>query len=50
MIKINMLGEYNIGGDAFELERLIEDCGITLDSTFSGNSCYDNFANSHTAD
>ena len=48
--KINMLGEYNIGGDAFELERLIEDCGITLISTFSGNSCYDNFANSHTAD
>jgi nitrogenase molybdenum-iron protein alpha chain len=48
--KINMLGEYNIGGDAFELERLLEDCGITLISTFSGNSSYDYFANSHTAD
>ncbi len=48
--KINMLGEYNIGGDAFEIERLFEDCGITLISTFSGNSSYDNFANSHTAD
>jgi nitrogenase molybdenum-iron protein alpha chain len=45
-----MLGEYNIGGDAFEIERLFEDCGITLISTFSGNSSYDNFANSHTAD
>jgi nitrogenase molybdenum-iron protein alpha chain len=48
--KINLLGEYNIGGDAFEIERLFEDCGLTLISTFSGNSCYDNFANSHTAD
>ncbi|MEW6657843.1 MAG: nitrogenase molybdenum-iron protein alpha chain [Thermodesulfobacteriota bacterium] len=48
--KINMLGEYNIGGDAFEIERLFDDCGVTLISTFSGNSSYDNFANSHTAD
>ena len=48
--KINLLGEYNIGGDAFEIERLFEDCGITLISTFSGNSSYDQFANSHTAD
>jgi nitrogenase molybdenum-iron protein alpha chain len=48
--KINMLGEYNIGGDAFELERLFEDCGITLVASFSGNSSYDYFANSHTAD
>ena len=48
--KINMLGEYNIGGDAFEIERLFEDCDISLISTFSGNSSYENFANSHTAD
>jgi nitrogenase molybdenum-iron protein alpha chain len=48
--KINLLGEYNIGGDAFEIERLFEDCGFTLISTFSGNSSYDYFANSHTAD
>jgi nitrogenase molybdenum-iron protein alpha chain len=48
--KINLLGEYNIGGDAFEIERIFEDCGLTLVSTFSGNSSYDYFANSHTAD
>ncbi len=48
--KINMLGEYNIGGDAFEIERLFELCGFTLISTFSGNSSIDAFANSHTAD
>jgi nitrogenase molybdenum-iron protein alpha chain len=48
--KINMLGEYNIGGDAFEIERLLDLCGFTLISTFSGNSSIDKFANSHTAD
>jgi nitrogenase molybdenum-iron protein alpha chain len=48
--KINLLGEYNIGGDAFEIERLFKDCGVTLISTFSGNSSYEYFANSHTAD
>ncbi|MBS1875928.1 MAG: nitrogenase component I subunit alpha [Acidobacteria bacterium] len=48
--KINLLGEYNIGGDAFVLEELFERCGVTLVSTFSGNSTYDAFANSHMAD
>jgi nitrogenase molybdenum-iron protein alpha chain len=48
--KINLLGEYNIGGDAFEIERLFEACGLTLVATFSGNSSIEDFANSHTAD
>ncbi|MCM0756375.1 nitrogenase molybdenum-iron protein alpha chain [Desulfovibrio aminophilus] len=48
--RITMLGEYNIGGDAFEIERLLEKCGITLVATFSGNSTYDQFARAHTAD
>lgn len=48
--KINMLGEYNIGGDAFEIERLFDLCGLTLISTYSGNSSIEAFANSHTAD
>ena len=34
--KINMLGEYNIGGDAFEIERILKKCGITLNASFSG--------------
>ena len=38
--KVNMLGEYNIGGDSFELERIFEDLGITLVTTFSGNSTF----------
>ncbi|MDR3603341.1 MAG: nitrogenase molybdenum-iron protein alpha chain [Syntrophaceae bacterium] len=48
--KINLLGEYNIGGDAFEIDRILSDCEITVVSTFSGNSTYDQFANAHTAD
>jgi nitrogenase molybdenum-iron protein alpha chain len=48
--RINLLGEYNIGGDGFEIDRIFEDCGITVVSTFSGNSSYDYFKNSHTAD
>ncbi len=48
--RINILGEYNIGGDAFVIEELLEKCGITLLSTFSGNSTYDGFASSQLAD
>jgi nitrogenase molybdenum-iron protein alpha chain len=45
-----MLGEYNIGGDAFEIERILGKCGITTIATFSGNSTYDQFASAHMAD
>ena len=48
--KVNLLGEYNIGGDEFLIRDLFDKCGITLISTFSGNSSVDHFANSHTAD
>lgn len=48
--RVNLLGEYNIGGDAFELERVMEKCGINLVSTFSGNSTIESFENAHTAD
>lgn len=48
--KFNLLGEYNIGGDAFELERIFEKSGLTLHSTFSGNSCYDEFASAQNVD
>ncbi len=48
--KINLLGEYNIGGDGFEIDRILRKCGITTISTFSGNSTYDQFASAHMAD
>jgi nitrogenase molybdenum-iron protein alpha chain len=47
---VNILGEYNIGGDAFEIERIMDLCGFTLHSTFSGNSVYEEFASAHNAD
>ena len=48
--RINLLGEYNIGGDGFEIDRIFRKCGITNVATFSGNSTYDQFASAHQAD
>jgi nitrogenase molybdenum-iron protein alpha chain len=48
--KINLLGEYNIGGDGFEIDRILKKCGISNIATFSGNSTYDQFASAHVAD
>jgi nitrogenase molybdenum-iron protein alpha chain len=48
--KINLLGEYNIGGDAFEIERIFEKCGLTLVASFSGNSTVGQIENAHMAD
>lgn len=48
--QVNLLGEYNIGGDAFEIEHLFEEAGITLISTFSGNSTIESMEYAHTAD
>ena len=48
-LRVNLLGEYNIGGDGFELERLFARCGIELVSTFSGNAQYSEIARSQDA-
>jgi nitrogenase molybdenum-iron protein alpha chain len=48
--KVNLLGEYNIGGDGFVIDDLFQRCGLSLLSTFSGNSTYDSFAQAHHAD
>lgn len=48
--RVNLLGEYNIGGDAFVIEKYFEEMGITLVSSFSGNSSIHQFENCHTAD
>jgi nitrogenase molybdenum-iron protein alpha chain len=46
---INILGEYNIGGDSLEIERVLNRCGITLQATLSGNVVYDDIARAHNA-
>ena len=48
--KINLLGEYNIGGDGFEIDRILKKCGIENIATFSGNSDYRQFATCQQAD
>ncbi|MDF7823726.1 nitrogenase molybdenum-iron protein alpha chain [Pontiellaceae bacterium B12227] len=47
---INLLGEYNIGGDGFEIDRIFKACGINVVCTFSGNSTMGAFEQSHMAD
>ena len=48
--RINLLGEYNIGGDAFVIEELFKKCGIQLVATMSGDSDVHQFETAHTAD
>lgn len=46
---INILGEYNIGGDGWEMERILEDIGYTVNSILTGDSAYVNIKNLHKA-
>ncbi|MDR3205757.1 MAG: nitrogenase component I subunit alpha [Candidatus Methanoplasma sp.] len=48
-ISVNLLGEYNIGGDGWETERILRKCGIEVVSIFTGDGSYENIARSHTA-
>jgi nitrogenase molybdenum-iron protein alpha chain len=45
---MNILGEYNIGGDAWEIDGLLRKCGIHVTSTLSGDVSYDQVKKSHT--
>jgi nitrogenase molybdenum-iron protein alpha chain len=46
---VNLLGEYNIGGDAWEIERVFDKCGIKVISKFSGDGNYDEASKAHFA-
>jgi nitrogenase molybdenum-iron protein alpha chain len=48
--RFNILGEYNIGGDEFEMERIADKMGLTIQSSMSGNSSYESMASCQTAD
>jgi nitrogenase molybdenum-iron protein alpha chain len=48
--KLNILGEYNIGGDAWEIDRIFALCGIKIIGTLSGGVSYDEICNCHMAD
>jgi len=46
---VNILGEYNIGGDGWETERLLNRCGIDVVSAMTGTSSYRDIKNAHLA-
>jgi len=48
--QVNMMGEYNIGGDAFVIEKYFEEMGVTLLASFSGNSTIESYEYAQDAD
>ena len=47
---INLLGEYNIGGDAWAIDDVLRKCGIHVTATLSGDVTYDQVCKAHTVD
>ncbi|MDP4178999.1 MAG: nitrogenase molybdenum-iron protein alpha chain [Bacillota bacterium] len=47
---INILGEYNIGGDAWEIERFLKKIGYNIVATLTGDAEYEDVQNAHLAD
>lgn len=47
---INILGEYNIGGDGWEIERVLEKIGYNINSVLTGDTTYEKLQRSHLAD
>jgi nitrogenase molybdenum-iron protein alpha chain len=46
---VNILGEYNIGGDGWEEARILKRCGIEIVSIFTGDGSVDAVKNAHLA-
>jgi nitrogenase molybdenum-iron protein alpha chain len=47
---LNILGEYNIGGDGWEEERILKRIGYEIVSVFTGDGSYKTMRNAHLAD
>jgi len=47
---INMLGEYNIGGDSWEIERVLKEIGYNIVAVMTGDGSYEALKNAHTAE
>ena len=48
-VSVNILGEYNIGGDGWEQERILKRCGIEVVSMFTGDGSVSALKNAHLA-
>lgn len=46
---VNILGEYNIGGDAWEVERILHKIGYEIVSTFTGDGTFEDYSCAHEA-
>ncbi|MBE0467429.1 MAG: nitrogenase molybdenum-iron protein alpha chain [Candidatus Desulforudis sp.] len=46
---INILGEYNIGGDSWEVERVLNAIGYEIQVVMTGNGSYEKLKNAHVA-
>jgi len=47
---INMLGEYNIGGDGWEVARILKKVGYDIVCVMTGDGSYEEIKNAHTAE
>jgi nitrogenase molybdenum-iron protein alpha chain len=46
---VNVLGEYNIGGDGWEEGRILARCGIEVLNLFTGDASYESLRSAHLA-
>ena len=47
---INILGEYNIGGDSWEVHRVLVDIGYQVQAVMTGDGSYEELKNAHVAE
>lgn len=47
---INILGEYNIGGDGWEIKRVLEKIGYNIIAIMTGDGTFEEIKNAHKAD
>lgn len=47
---INILGEYNIGGDSWEIERILDEIGYEVVAVMTGDGSYEALKNAHVAE
>ncbi|MCL6477891.1 MAG: nitrogenase molybdenum-iron protein alpha chain [Peptococcaceae bacterium] len=46
---INILGEYNIGGDSWEVHRVLRDIGYHVQAVLTGDGSFEDLKNAHVA-
>ncbi|MBO1684440.1 nitrogenase component 1, partial [[Clostridium] scindens] len=47
---VNVLGEYNIGGDTWEIDRVLKKIGYNVVATLTGDASYEDIQNAYQAD